>query len=85
MSMTKGIRREGCKNAFSRCLVGLALAAVAVDSAAAGRAALVPDIDDRGLAARATVMRPAARQDTSLSFILHQGGRHRAGPACRSD
>jgi hypothetical protein len=41
MPVTKAITREGCKNAFSRCLVGLALAAVAVDSAAAGRAALV--------------------------------------------
>ena len=38
MSMSKAIRREGCKHAFSRCLMGLALAAVAVS---AGRVAVV--------------------------------------------
>ncbi len=39
--MIKAISGVGCKNASLAVLVGLALAAVAVDSAAAGRTALV--------------------------------------------
>ena len=56
-------------NAFSRCLAGLALAAVAVDGAAAGPAALVPEING----ARA-VMRPAAADGHQFFVYSSLGG-----------
>jgi hypothetical protein len=63
MSMTKVITREGCKNASLIVLVGLALATVAVGSAAAARAALA-------------IGNPAHREALSLSntgSISHDG------------
>ena len=64
--MIKATRREGCK--FFRCLLlGLALAALAVDIAAAGRAALVPDINVAVGRAR-EVMRTAADKHEFFAY-----------------
>ena len=72
MSLTKMIRREGCKNAFSRCLVGLAFTVVSVEGAAAGPTARVADIDialGRGRA----VMRTAADRHEFFVYISPGG------------
>jgi hypothetical protein len=78
MSLTKVIRREGCKNAFSRCLAGLALAVISMDGAGAGRVALFPEING----ARA-VMRPAA--DGHQFFVYSSSGGPTIAPVRPAD